>query len=211
MSRRRLLLGFAAVAGGLIAAGLGPRAVAQLGGLGQGGLGPGGEFFQSLAGEELLQGGVIGDGQTAPTMFLLISPDKTRLWGYSTEKGEWKDSGFKGGDGAAVVPILGGSVAVFRTRDKAYAFGSESGEWDSVDLSGPGTPIVGTHVAAIGEGRKVHAFSSLKGEWDTLELPEGTNPVPVVGTDYAQVRTDKLVAVFSARTGTWAAVEFAEE
>ncbi|HEX6987109.1 MAG TPA: hypothetical protein VF170_17150 [Planctomycetaceae bacterium] len=174
MSRRHLLFGLFAFVGGLVAASnFGPQAAAQFGG---GGFGPGVEIAEppAFTGGQLIQGGgFAGVGHSLPgtTMFFVASPDKTRLWGYSTEKGEWKPVALSGESGP---PILGLSVAAVADGRKVHGFSAFKGEWDTLELpedSDP-QPVVGSDYAQVRTDERVAVFSGRTGKWATVKFAE---------------------------------------
>ena len=102
-------------------------------------------------------------------MFLLISPDKTRLSGYSTEKGEWKHVSLGDKSGP---PILGTMVAVVADGRKVHAFSSLKGEWDTLELpeGADPQPVVGSDYAQVRTDKLVAVFSGRTGQWATIEF-----------------------------------------
>jgi hypothetical protein len=130
---------------------------------------------QSLAGELVLQGGGPASSTSAtPTQFVVVSPDKTRVWGYSTEKGEWKKMPFDGRKARAIQPILGVSVAVVAEGPKVHAFGAVKGEWDTLELP-EGTepqPVVGGDCAEFRTKTSISVFSAKTGTWATVKFAE---------------------------------------
>lgn len=175
MSPRTLLFGLAAATvGGASVWFVAPPASAQFGGLGGGGFAAGPDAFknlvpQSLAGEVVIQSG--GRDPATPTLFIVISPDETRAWGYSTEKGEWKRLPLDGKAGQ-LTPILSGSAAFVADGRKVHAFGAIKGEWDTLELpegSEP-QPVVGGDYAEVRTKASVSVFSAKTGRWATVKF-----------------------------------------
>lgn len=178
MSRFHAPLTFVALAVAVIAVwSPGPPVAAQFGG---GGFAPGGLSElepQSPSGETLIQGGgahVNGSGATAPTQFILVSPDGARAWGYSTETGEWKPAPLDGKGTEKPIPIVATAVAVIADGQKVHAFSSLKGEWDTLELPegvAP-QPVVGTDYSQVRTATDVSIFSARTGNWSTVKFTE---------------------------------------
>lgn len=180
MSRRTLFLGSIVVAAAAAIAWLStPSAVAQLGGGGFGGGGLGGGGFgggfapQSHAGEQIIQGG--GPMESGvPSFFILTAPDKTRVWGCTTAKGEWKEAPLDDKVETGIVPIVGVKVAAIAEGRKVHGFSSLKGEWSTLELPEGANPqpVVGTDYVQVRTATSVSIFSAQTGNWTTVKFTE---------------------------------------
>jgi len=179
MSGQKTLWSLVAVAAGFAAAwSFGPPAAAQFGGFGGGGFGGdgglGGNAFggpQGIAGETLIQSGG-SDG--VPTLFVLVSPDGDRAWGYSAEKGEWKPAPVTGEADAKLVPVVSSAAAVMTEGRRVHAFSGLKGEWDTLELpeGAEAQPSVGQDYAEVRTAKAVSIFSARTGNWATVKFAE---------------------------------------
>jgi hypothetical protein len=146
-------------------------AAAQLGG----GLGGGGAF-ESLAGEIVLQsGGAANQKGAAPTFFLVVSTDGSRVWGYSVETGKWQPAPLDDADETRLgVPVLGGAVGFITEGRRVHAFSSLEGEWDTLQVPEKGDlqPVVGTDYAEVRTKSGLSLFSARTAKWATVKFAD---------------------------------------
>ena len=144
---------------------------------------------------------------------VLISPDGSKIWGYSAEAGGLTPLpvDVPEEERGEVRPVVSGNVAMVVVGDAVYAYGGESGEWGSHPVGGreDARPIVGQNVAAIRVADGVYAFSGLAGAGGLHPLAEDEqSDGPAVGAGYVKVASDKGFGMFSAKTGTWGSVKY---
>ena len=104
------------------------------------------------------------------TVVVAKSRDSAAAWSRTT--GEWKRIEFKAKDTDALVAVVGDDVTAFRAGDRIFAFGGESGQWDSIAVSEKlqSVPVVGHGYASVEEDGKYFIFSSKVGKWSGVEL-----------------------------------------
>ncbi|MEM9701636.1 MAG: hypothetical protein AAF907_04245 [Planctomycetota bacterium] len=146
-------------------------------------------------------------------VLVLISPDGSRIWGWSQESGKMMPLPVPvpEAERGKVQPIVGHRVAMLIVDGTVYAYGGKSGAWGSHPIGDRenAVPIVGMGVAAIRTADGVYAYSGLagKGGLHALDADEAAFE-PIVGIDYSMVRTPKSFGMFSADTGTWGSVRY---
>lgn len=126
--------------------------------------------LRSPTGETVIQG---GDG-SHPTFVVLVSPDRTKAWGYSTEKGEWVKAPLRAKLASELPVTVGLEVGVISEGRYVHAFSSLKGEWQTLELP-EGTnadPIVGTDDAQVRTKDAISIFSAQKGNWSTVKFAE---------------------------------------
>ena len=164
MNRQNALLGAGAVVIAAAALCVLKPAAAQLGGLE--GLQP---FGQSASGEQLIQSGRVN----GPSLFILIAPDRSRVWGYSTANGKWAEISLEGGDANRPPrPIVGGMVAALADGQRVHAFSALNGTWDTLDVpeGARAQPVVGSDYAYVRTRSSLSIFSGRTGNWATVEF-----------------------------------------
>ena len=180
------------------------------GGFGGGGFGGGGfGTFDTVeptwpTGETWIQGQAVG---------VLISPDGSRVWGYSAAAGGLTPLPVEvpEAERGAVAPVVGPGVAMLIVDGTVYAYGGASGEWgvQPVGDRAGATPVVAVSIAAVRVEGGVYAYSGTTGTGGLHPLGEGEEAIqPTVGPGIVTVRSARGFGVFSGAAGTWGSVRY---
>lgn len=149
------------------------------------------------------------------TVGVLISPDGSKVWGYSAEAGGLTPLpvDVPEEERGKIRPVVSGSVAMIVVDGTAYAYGGESGEWGSQAIGDRenAVPIVSVATAAIRVAGGVYAFSGITGTGGLHPLAEDeTTSGPSVGSSYVTVASNRGFGIFSAQAGRWGSVKYPE-
>ena len=176
-------------------------------------------FVAPAVGQDAVEAAALDTGETfvqsAGDVGVLISPDGSKIWGYSAEAGGLTPLpvDVPEAERGKVRPVVGGSVAMVVVDGVAYAYGGKSGEWGRQEIGDRENvvPIVGGEVAAIRVGGGVYAFSGVTGTGGLhpLAADEKTDG-PGVGVRYVRVASDRGFGIFSAKAGKWGSVKYPE-
>ena len=173
----------------------------------------------AAAGQEAVEVAPLTTGETfvqsAGDVGVLISPDGSKVWGYSAEAGGLTPLpvDVPREERGKVRPVVSGAVAMVVVDGVAYAYGGESGQWGSQKIGDRenAVPIVGGEVAAIRVEGGVYAFSGVTGTGGLHPLAEGEKTSgPGVGVRYVRVASDRGFGIFSAKAGKWGSVTYPE-
>jgi|GEM_PF-2186882 len=106
------------------------------------------------------------------TVAMVLSPDRTRIWAYSSEKGEWKKpSPLKILPGETIQPLLAENMLCFQAGQHVYGFSGLTGTWDAFQVPrGVHADLEVTSEMVIARfGTVVSIFSARRGEWEGLD------------------------------------------
>ena len=138
---------------------------------------------------------------------LIVSPDGTKLTGYSKTTGKWAQVDGKGFTTDRA--IVGGSIMIYSAPDRCYAFSPSLGTWSSIDLP-PHLdkdhiigPAISDTMAAVAVPGFVYACSETTGKWETL-VTTGDKPAECsVSPGCVTVYASGKVYYCDSTTGKW--------
>ena len=105
------------------------------------------------------------------TEMVAVSQAGDAILAYSAFTGRWHKQAIPAGHEKVPYTVGSGMVAV-RLENTLYAFSSEKGAWDSIELDDKavGVPAVSFNMAYLKTGSKIYTFSRMAGNWSMVDL-----------------------------------------
>ncbi|MDQ7780641.1 MAG: hypothetical protein RDV41_13185 [Planctomycetota bacterium] len=126
----------------------------------------GGAVLEESGGQEL-------DYQCTEALYIVVSPDRKFIAGFSKRTEQWQKEDISPGEDEAIDINVASQVGAVQVGNKLYGFSATAGVWHVVELkAGEVADIeISANMITAKVGTRLYAFGSEGARWDFIDVP----------------------------------------